>query len=58
MQQVFNCNTFLFHGVAVANGHRPLERSIIFPESFKVHGYAERSTHFILTTVTAAPVSS
>lgn len=25
MQQVFNCNTFLFHGVTVTNGHRPLE---------------------------------
>ena len=41
MQQVLDGDAFLFHGVAVADGHRVFEGRIVFSEGFEVHRDAE-----------------
>ena len=54
VQQVLNGDAFLFHGVAVADGHRVFEGRIVFSEGFEVHRDAEGGAHFILAAVAAA----
>ena len=51
MQQVLDGDAFLFHGVAVADGHRVFEGRIVFSEGFEVHRDAEGGAHFILAAV-------
>src|ERR1044071_7877715 len=52
--QVLYRDALLFHGIAIAQSHRVAQRRIFFPERLKINRDSERSTNFILATISTA----
>src|SRR4029077_10375956 len=50
-RQIFNCDTFLLHGIAIAQRDRVAQRRIFFAERLEINGHAERRTNFVLPAV-------